>query len=92
MDIEGEITTVQFLGELNRTRHVTILIVTHALPIVLNLATSMILVGDRGILHGPVGDVLQEERLSELYGIPVHVGSLAGQRTFVAGPGGRRDV
>jgi hypothetical protein len=52
----------------------------------------MILAGDRGILHGPVGDVLQEGRLSELYRIPVHVGSLAGQRTLVAGPGDRRDV
>jgi ABC-type Mn2+/Zn2+ transport system ATPase subunit len=92
MDIEGEITTIEFLRELNRARQVTILIVTHALPLVLNLATSMILVGDRGILHGPVGDVLQEGRLSELYGIAVHVGSLAGQRTLVAGSGDRRDV
>jgi ABC-type cobalamin/Fe3+-siderophores transport system ATPase subunit len=71
---------------------VTILIVTHALPLVLNLATSIVLVGDRGILHGPVGEVLQEERLSELYHVPVHVGQLAGQRTLVAGLGGRNDV
>jgi iron complex transport system ATP-binding protein len=92
MDIEGEATTLEFLRELSHRRSVTILIVTHALPLVLNLATSIVLVGDRGILHGPVGEVLQEERLSELYHVPVHVGQLAGQRTLVAGRGGRHDV
>ena len=92
MDIEGEVTVIEFLRELNRTRGVTILIVTHALPIVLNLATSMVLVGARGILHGPVGEVLHGERLSELYGIPIHVGRVAGQRTLVAGREDRVDV
>jgi ABC-type Mn2+/Zn2+ transport system ATPase subunit len=92
MDIEGEATTLEFLRDLSHRRSVTILIVTHALPLVLNLATSIVLVGDRGILHGPVGEVLREERLSELYHVPVHVGQLAGQRTLVAGLGGRNDV
>jgi ABC-type Mn2+/Zn2+ transport system ATPase subunit len=92
MDIEGEATTLEFLRELTHKRSVTILIVTHALPIALNLATSIVLVGDRGILHGPVGEVLQEGRLSELYRVPVHVGQLAGQRTLVAGRGERHDV
>jgi ABC-type Mn2+/Zn2+ transport system ATPase subunit len=87
MDIGGEVTTIEFLRELNRTRGVTILIVTHALPIVLNLVTSIVLVGARDVLHGLAGDVLHEARLSELYGIPVHVGRLAGQRTLVAGRG-----
>ena len=92
MDIEGEATTLEFLRELSHTRSITILIVTHALPLVLNLATSMVLVGDRGILHGPVGEVLQEGRLSALYHVPVRVGMLAGQRTLVAGRAGRDDV
>jgi ABC-type Mn2+/Zn2+ transport system ATPase subunit len=92
MDIAGEVTITDFLRGLSRSRGVTILIVTHSLPIVLNLATSMVLVGARGILHGPVGEVLQEERLSELYGVPVHVGRLGGQRTLVAGRGDSPDV
>jgi ABC-type Mn2+/Zn2+ transport system ATPase subunit len=92
MDVEGEATTVEFLRDLNRGRGVTILIVTHALPIVLNLATSMVLVGARRTLHGPVDEVLQEERLTELYGVPVHVGRLGGKRTLVAGRGESVDV
>jgi ABC-type Mn2+/Zn2+ transport system ATPase subunit len=92
MDIEGEVTTIEFLRELNRERGVTILIVTHALQIVLNLATSIVLVGARGILHGSAGDVLHDGRLSELYGVPVHIGRLAGQRTLVVGRMDRQDV
>jgi hypothetical protein len=37
----------------------------------------------RTILHGAVDDVLQEDRLTELYGVPVRLGVVAGQRTLV---------
>lgn len=92
MDLEGEVATIDFLRQLNRRRGVTILIVTHALPIVLNLATSIVLIGARRVLHGAVDDVLREEQLTELYGVPVHVGRLAGQRTLVAGRGAASSV
>jgi ABC-type cobalamin/Fe3+-siderophores transport system ATPase subunit len=67
-------------------------IVTHLLPIVLNLATSIMLMAPQAILHGAVDDVLQEHRLTALYGVPVRLGSLAGQRTLVVERGGRVDV
>ncbi len=85
MDAASEAAILEFLRDLNRTQGVTILIVTHMLPIVLNLATSIMLLGTRTILHGTVDEVLQEERLSELYGVPVHLGIVAGQRTLVVG-------
>jgi ABC-type Mn2+/Zn2+ transport system ATPase subunit len=88
MDVASESGILEFLRNLNRTQGVTILMVTHLLPIVLNLATSIMLMGTRRILHGPVDDVLQEDRLSALYGVPVHLGVVAGQRTLVVG---RRD-
>jgi ABC-type Mn2+/Zn2+ transport system ATPase subunit len=88
MDAASEAAILEFLRHLNRTQGVTILIVTHLLPIVLNLATSIMLLGTNTILHGTVEDVLQEERLSTLYGVPVHLGIVAGQRTLVVG---RRD-
>ena len=68
------------------------LIVTHLLPLVLNLATSIMLLGTRTILHGTVDEVLREERLSELYGITVHLGVVAGQRTLVVGRRNAVDV
>ena len=85
MDAASEASMLEFLRDLNRTRGVTMLIVTHMLPIVLNLATSIMLLGSRTVLHGSVDDVLREERLSELYGVPVHLGIVAGQRTLVVG-------
>ena len=83
MDASSEAAIVEFLRSLNRTEGVTILIVTHLLPIVLNLASSIMLLGTHTILHGPVDDVLREDRLSELYRAPVHLGVVAGQRTLV---------
>jgi ABC-type Mn2+/Zn2+ transport system ATPase subunit len=92
MDVEGEVVTMEFLRSLNRDRGVTILIVTHTLPIVLNLATSIVLVGARRILYGAAADVLREDRLAELYGVPVHVGRVCGQQTLVAGGADAVDV
>jgi iron/zinc/copper transport system ATP-binding protein len=83
MDVASEAAIVDFLRDLNRDRRVTILIVTHLLPIVLNLATSIMLMGADTILQGPVDDVLQEDRLTALYGVPVRLGTLAGQRTVI---------
>jgi len=90
MDVASEANVIDFLRDLNRTHGVTILIVTHLLPLVLNLATSIMLVGNGGVLHGPVDEVLKEDRLTALYNVPVHLGRVAGQRTLVVGnPGGR---
>ena len=88
MDAASEANILGFLEDLNRTRGVTILIVTHQLAIVLNLATSIMLLGTRSILHGNV----EEERLSALYGVPVHLGVVAGQRTLVVGRRNTVDV
>jgi len=87
MDIAGEATMIEFLRELNQRRLVTIIIVTHLLPIVLNLATSIMLMGERAILQGSMDDVLREERLAALYGVPVRLGVVAGRRTLVVGNG-----
>jgi ABC-type Mn2+/Zn2+ transport system ATPase subunit len=92
MDAASEAAIIEFLHNLNRTEGVTMLIVTHMLPIVLNLATSIMLLGTNTILHGTVDEVLREERLSELYEVPVHLGVVAGQRTVVVGRRNAIDV
>ena len=83
MDIASEAGTIQFLRDLNRRAGVTILLVTHMLPLVLNLATSIMLLGADRILSGAVDEVLREDRLRLLYGVPVRLGAVAGQRTLV---------
>jgi ABC-type Mn2+/Zn2+ transport system ATPase subunit len=89
MDLASEAAMIEFLRELNHRRRMTIVIVTHLLPIVLNLATSIMLVGGQVILQGAIDAVLREDRLRSLYGVPVHLGILAGQRTLVVGEGER---
>ena len=76
MDVASETAMIDFLRDLNRDRGVTTLIVTHLLPIVLNLASSIMLMGSHTILQGAVDDVLQEDRLTALYGVPVRLGFL----------------
>jgi iron complex transport system ATP-binding protein len=83
MDVGSEAAILDFLQHLNRRRRVTILIVTHLLPIVLNLANSIMLMGSRAVLQGPIDEVLREDRLAALYGVPVRLGVVAGQRTLV---------
>jgi ABC-type Mn2+/Zn2+ transport system ATPase subunit len=92
MDAASEAAIVEFLHNLNRSQGVTMLIVTHMLPVVLNLASSIMLLGTNTILHGTTDEVLREERLSELYGVPVHLGVIAGQRTLVVGRRNAADV
>jgi ABC-type Mn2+/Zn2+ transport system ATPase subunit len=92
MDVASEAAILDFLRDLNRRRRVTILIVTHSLPIVLNLASEIMLMSPRGILQGAVDNVLQEERLTALYGVPVRLGLVAGQRTLVVERGKALDV
>ena len=73
-------------------RRVTILIVTHLLPIVLNLARSILLLSGGTVLQGSVEEVLREDRLQALYGVPVRLGLVAGQRTLVVEQGRSVDV
>jgi manganese/zinc/iron transport system ATP- binding protein len=83
MDIASEAGMIEFLRDINRREGVTILLVTHMLPLVLNLATSIMLLGADRILSGAVDEVLREDRLRLLYGVPVRLGAVAGRRTLV---------
>lgn len=85
MDLASEHAIVQLLIRLNRTSGLTVLLVTHDLPIVLNAASTILLI-DRGrTLYGDVDAILHEDKLSDLYGLPVHLAEVAGQRTLIVG-------
>ena len=83
MDIASEAAILDFLRDLNRAQGVTVLLVTHMLSLVINLASTMMLMDAGTILHGPVNDIVREDRLSALYGVPVHLSRVAGQRVLV---------
>lgn len=85
MDLAAEQALLALLVELNRTQGLTVLLVTHLLHTVLDAATSILLI-DRGrVLYGEADEVLQEDRLAGLYGLPVRLVEVNGRRTLVAG-------
>ena len=92
MDIASEAAMLDFLQDINRSKGVTILIVTHLLPIVLNLATTVVVMASGTVLQGSADDVLQQDKLTRLYGVSVHLGTVAGRRTLVVDRGSRRHV
>jgi ABC-type Mn2+/Zn2+ transport system ATPase subunit len=92
MDVTSEAAIVGFLRDLNRSQRITILFVTHELSLALNLATTIMLMNGRTILHGPVDEIVRADRLSALYGVRVHLGEVAGQRVLVVDQSGAPDV
>jgi manganese/zinc/iron transport system ATP- binding protein len=81
------VATTQILGlarELHESSGLTILMVSHALNEVANYVHRIALVVDRGFRIGPVAEIMTEETLSQVYGIPVDVDSFDGHRIVVA--------
>jgi ABC-type Mn2+/Zn2+ transport system ATPase subunit len=88
MDLASEHAIVELLTALNREAGLTIMLVTHLLPIVLNAASAILLIEDGRVLYGDADEVLQEDKLSELYRTPVRLATVAGKRTLVVGGAG----
>jgi ABC-type Mn2+/Zn2+ transport system ATPase subunit len=59
------------LDELNSAEHLTIIFVTHDLPLAARHATHVALFVDGTILAGPVDDVLNPHNLQRAYGLPI---------------------
>ncbi len=85
MDLASETAIVDLLVRLQQERHLAVVLVTHLLPIVLNSAETILLLEKGRSLYGRIDDVLHEDLLSDLYGLPVRLATVAGKRTLVAG-------
>ncbi len=85
MDLVSEHALVELLREENRARGLTVVLVTHLLPVLLDVATSVLLMEADRIVAGPTQDVMRAETLSALYGVPVTVATVNGRRTLVVG-------
>ena len=81
------VSTTQILGlvrELHERDHLTVLMVSHALNEVANYVDRIALVVERGFRVGPVADIMTEDTLTQMYGIPVDVDEMHGHRIVVA--------
>jgi ABC-type Mn2+/Zn2+ transport system ATPase subunit len=85
MDPAHEHALMGLLRQLNHDQGLTILLVTHLLPLLMNSATSILLLRPERIISGPTHEVLTEEMLAALYGVAVRVVTLGGQRALVIG-------
>ena len=73
LDLRNQHAIVDLLGRLRAERDLTILIVAHDLNPLLSIATSAIYLLDGHAHHGAIGDVVDAELLSHLYGTDVRV-------------------
>jgi ABC-type Mn2+/Zn2+ transport system ATPase subunit len=81
------VSTTQILGlvrELHERDNLTVLMVSHALNEVANYVERIALVVERGFRVGTVAEIMTEEVLTRMYGIPVDVDEMHGHRIVVA--------
>jgi ABC-type Mn2+/Zn2+ transport system ATPase subunit len=81
------VATTQILGlvrELHEQTNLTVLMVSHALNEVVNYVRRIALVLEGSFRVGPVNEIMTEETLTGMYGIPVDVDRLNGHRVVVA--------
>ena len=81
------VSTTQILGlvrELHERTGLTVVMVSHALNEVANYVERIALVHESGYVVGTVDDVMTQQALSAMYGIPVEVSSFEGHRIVLA--------
>ena len=81
------VATTQILGlvrELHDRDGITVLMVSHALNEVANYVERIALVVEGGFRIGTTEEIMTEEALTQMYGIPVEVDSFDGHRIVVA--------
>ncbi len=83
LDLGNKARLVQIFKMLQR-QGVTILLTTHDPELAALLSTHIVLMGRGSILaDGLVADVLTAENLSQLYGVPVRMAEVAGQKVIL---------
>ncbi len=73
LDLRNQHEVVELLGDLNRERGVTVLVVAHDLNPLLPVLTDAVYLLDGHPHHAPIGEVVQDELLAHLYGTSVRV-------------------
>ena len=73
LDVRNQAEVVELIGQLNRERNATVMVVAHDLNPLLPVLTDAVYLLDGHPHHAPIGDVVQEDLLTHLYGTPVRV-------------------
>ncbi|MEX2281279.1 MAG: metal ABC transporter ATP-binding protein [Gemmatimonadota bacterium] len=85
MDLVSSTSILGLVRALHATEGLTVIVVSHQLNEVANYVQRLALVTEGKFQIGLTEDVLTEENLSDLYGIPVEVDEVAGKRLIFPG-------
>jgi ABC-type Mn2+/Zn2+ transport system ATPase subunit len=77
MDLRGEHEIMELLRSLHQSGK-SILMVSHRLDVLLNAVTDLAIINDAILSSGPLEDMLNDDRLSKLFGLPLHLLDLKG--------------
>jgi ABC-type Mn2+/Zn2+ transport system ATPase subunit len=92
MDLVSTTQILALVRELHERDGLTVLMVSHALNEVANYVRRIALVLEGAFRVGEVDEIMTEETLSEMYGIPVEVSSFADHRMVFARRGASATV
>jgi ABC-type Mn2+/Zn2+ transport system ATPase subunit len=84
MDLVSTTQILALVRDLHERSGITVLMVSHALNEVANYVERIALVVANGFRIGPTAEVMTEEVLSGMYGIPVEVEAVGGHRIVLA--------
>ncbi len=84
MDLVATTQILSLVRELHERDQLTVLMVSHALNEVANYVERIALVLEGAFRIGHVNEIMTEQTLSSMYGIPVEVDSFDGHRIVVA--------
>ncbi len=84
MDLVSTTQILGFVRDLHERSGLTVIMVSHALNEVANYVEQIALVVGGGLRIGPVDEILSEQVLREVYGIPVEVSASGGHRMVIA--------
>ena len=88
MDLVSTTQILSLVRQLHERDRLTVLMVSHALNEVANYVDRIALTMQGAFRVGPVREIMTEETLSRMYGIPVEVDEVHGHRIVVARRGG----
>jgi ABC-type Mn2+/Zn2+ transport system ATPase subunit len=71
VDAAATHAVLEFISRIHREKEITVLLVTHDLPLVRNHAQRVVWLHQGGVLHGPVEEMLTPERLMSIFEMEV---------------------
>lgn len=81
MDIPAEDRLLNLIQAVREERGLTVVLVSHLLPVVVNFADELALLGRDRLVAGPTEELATGRRLSEFFGHPMAVERVAGRLT-----------